>query len=315
MVLLQPYERPQVLLLGNGLNRSFGGVSWSDLLQQISTRKDIDISKLKGPLPLQAVLVTDNHVGTAMKEHHASFDKEVTPELAEQIQRLLSIGFDDILTTNYGYELEAVAAGKAKAKESYLKRTNVNIKDGEKAEPKYSLSTYHRTEYKGVPQRVWHIHGEARKPDSMIIGHYYYAGVLSRMKQFLDDRGGRYAAKQSKNEALTMAGWLDPFILGDVYILGLGMDFSEVDLWWLLNRKAREKAEHGKVYYYTVEDKKRFERDELLKVLGVEVRYCGCEITEEPVDKDQAYKEFYHKVMADIEGLVRQNRGNKSLES
>ena len=36
--------------------------------------------------------------------------------------------------------------------------------------------------------------------------------------------------------------WLDSFVLGNVNILGLGMDFSELDLWWLLNRKKRESA-------------------------------------------------------------------------
>lgn len=314
MVLLQPYERPQVLLLGNGLNRSFGGVSWSELLDKISVRDDMNVKDLKAPFPLQAVLVTNNKFKPAMKKIRDFCSKEVAPELAEQLQQLLAIGFDDILTTNYGYELEAVAAGKPQVTKSYLQRTNANIKDGEKAEPKYLLSTYHGTAYHEIPQRIWHIHGEARKPDSMILGHYYYAGLLTKMRQFSVNRGGRYFAKQQKREVLTMKGWIDSFILGDVYILGLGMDFSELDLWWLLARKADEKAEHGKVYFYTIQEEKHFERDRLLEALGAEVRCCGCEITEETADKDQAYKEFYYKAIADIKKLTAQNRCIKSLE-
>ena len=61
---------PQVLLLGNGINQAYGGDSWSALLQSISKNDRIPKdTKLTLPMPLQAVLVTNDHVSTALKEN------------------------------------------------------------------------------------------------------------------------------------------------------------------------------------------------------------------------------------------------------
>ena len=65
---------------------------------------------------------------------------------------------------------------------------------------------------------------------------------------------------------------MDAFILGDVYILGFGFDLSEFDLWWLLNRKFNEKADHGHVYYLEPKSPVLDEKLELLKLLEVEVK-------------------------------------------
>lgn len=97
----------QVLLLGNGLNRAFGGDSWSNLLETISQRSDFDISSLTSPMPLQAVLLTNNHLKEAMRNQKKAFWGELkTVEQCHALQSILEIGFDDILTTNYSYELE-----------------------------------------------------------------------------------------------------------------------------------------------------------------------------------------------------------------
>ena len=59
-------DRPQILLLGNGLNLAYGGTSWSELLNKIKVRDDIP-EKLHCPMPLQAVLYTNNDIKTAME--------------------------------------------------------------------------------------------------------------------------------------------------------------------------------------------------------------------------------------------------------
>lgn len=64
-------------------------------------------------------------------------------------------------------------------------------------------------------------------------------------------------------------------LLGNVCILGFGMDFSELDLWWLLNRKKRENAEHGKVIFYDPEKPGDEAKYALLRAYGVEVRHLG----------------------------------------
>ena len=68
--------------------------------------------------------------------------------------------------------------------------------------------------------------------------------------------------------------WLDSFIMGNVYILGFGFDFSELDLWWLIKQKKRENAEpHGKVIFYTPEKIQEAGKYALLSAYGVEIRH------------------------------------------
>ena len=110
------------------------------------------------------------------------------------------------------------------------------------------------------------IHGEARKPDSMIIGNYYYGKLLRRCVERLDgdfsnenphqrSRTGRsktdyFKINKSQNRPIKVGSWIDAFVLGDVYVLGFGLDFSEVDIWWLLEYKANHTDLCGNTYYF-----------------------------------------------------------------
>ena len=85
MIQIEPFKRPQVLLLGNGLNRTFGGNSWTDLMKQISVRSDLP-ETLTCPYPLQAVLVTNDNVKEAMENCRNEFFGMVNSELQKQLQ-------------------------------------------------------------------------------------------------------------------------------------------------------------------------------------------------------------------------------------
>ena len=87
-----------------------------------------------------------------------------------------------------------------------------------RAEAKFLLHTYNSVTYNGVTNQIWHIHGEARKPDSMIIGHYYYGNILFKYKELLDKRRSKYKYSQDHGEEFPIKSWLDAFILGDVYV-------------------------------------------------------------------------------------------------
>lgn len=300
MIRIEPFSFPQVLLLGNGLNRTYGGNSWTDLMKRISVRDDLP-EKLTCPYPLQAVLVTNDQVKKAMEMFKKDFFGTVNCELMEYLQSLLSVCFDDILTTNYSYELEAAAISRETVSERFLKKNQRNILDGERIEPKYFLHTFHPVSFENHESRIWHIHGEARKADSMILGHYYYATLLHRMIDFVRQRGSSYQQHQREKTMQTIRGWIDSFILGDIYVLGFGMDFSEFDMWWLLNRKKREKAQHGRVYFYTPGDDSFDEKEELLKQLDVEVIHCGIPKPEgSDGERNLQYREFYRRAIEDI---------------
>lgn len=295
-----PHGRfPKVLLLGNGLIRTYGGDSWAQLMKKIALRSDLP-EELHCPMPLQAMLVTNDQVSSAMEKYHEEFYGCVPPELMRQLQSLLRAGFDDILTTNYSYELEAAAAGKYTVTDSFLRSTCRSISN-QRAEAKYLLRTYQHAPFEGVDNRIWHIHGEARKPNSMIFGHYYYGGLLQKMVEYISARGNTYEFRQKRELPQPIRGWIDSFILGDVYILGFGMNFAEYDMWWLLNRKKREKANHGKIYFYNPRSESFNEKEELLRVMDVELVDCGMEFPDgTDAEKSEAFRDFYDCAIEDI---------------
>lgn len=183
--------------------------------------------------------------------------KEVAYDLIESLEKKCSA--DNIeestkddkaiikCSTNYSYELEYTVYGD-KFTENRLKSIQRYL--GERAEPKYMLQTFNQVNYEGKDIDIWHIHGEARKPDSMIIGSDYYSRLTSRVINVASSQD--YDAKDGKDiNKVTIKNWVEAMLLGDIYVLGFGYDYSEQDLWWLLNRKANEtKLLRGKTYYY-----------------------------------------------------------------
>ncbi len=309
---------PQVILLGNGINRAFGGTSWNGFLQAIANeeyKKELD--KLHCPMPLKAILVTGDNIkenlNTYIKTNREEvFGKVERKEHVEMLQNILSIGADHILTTNYSYELEIAALGDRESISKYvLKNMISHTKYVEKAEQQYLLSSFNRVTSNGVFNRIWHIHGEARKPDSVILGHYYYGELLYRLKDYIKQKGSRYLWCQRNEKEWHVNSWVDVFLMGDVYFLGSRLDLSEIDLWWLINRKKRESAEHGRLYFYEPqfepdEEGRLDERLELIKVfadvndMGVIVPKRNDTNPSVRAERDNAFREFYQRAVKDI---------------
>lgn len=305
-------ERPRVLLLGNGILKTFltGGVSWGDLLKQYTKNPKIGSDfESKIPFPLQVVARTEDHVDEMCKAiKDTMWCLTLTENFRIFIQRILSLGFKDIITTNYGYEIESEICKVEKISDSKLKSIQWHSKDVLRGESKYLLHTCYpctADDKESSTVRVWHIHGEARKPDSMIIGHYYYGNLLSKYQVYLKNRSNTYKWNQEKCIAGQCHSWLDSFILGDVYILGFGFDLSELDLWWLLNRKKREKAEHGETVFYEPESDENYNVRLLLESYG-----CICESLNysKKNDREVNYQKFYEDVLKNMQNRICQKQ-------
>ncbi len=293
---------PQVLLLGNGINRSYNGDSWGGLIKEMSGNPDFKSSL---PMPQQIVVATGNDVNERLKEYKNRLFGNVDNGGHRDILRsILTAGFDEILTTNYSYELELAAVDRRKISEYSLGKMKDTTLRGKRAEAKYMLHTFNSVNYLSSHNRVWHIHGEARNHSSMVIGHYYYCNLASRIKQYFDGIGNRYEVLQSQDREIEINSWLDAFVLGDVYTLGFGFDPSEIDLWWLLERKHLERAKKGEVYYHCppweIDDSRNVDKHALLACHGVEIsgRNMVC--------KQEDYKDFYSKALQDIRKRVNQ---------
>lgn len=309
---MDQFTIPQVLFLGNGLNLAYGGLSWSRLIETISKRDDFDWNASETPMPLQAILATNNQIRTALKDHKEIFRGNLQTEDQKYVlQTLLTMGFDDILTTNYSYELEEAALGKDTLSDGQIaKMMRYTTKN---AERNYLLHTYNQVTCENVENRIWHVHGEIRKTDSMILGHYWYGNLLKRIIDENEKRRDLYSRYQREGKPISLDSWVDSFILGDVYVLGFGFGLSEVDLWWLLNRKQREKAKHGKLYFYEVRSEKEREKTALLELMGAEIIDLGFSKSESSVPDYQA---FYQTAIDDIrEKMAEKTKSGKSRQS
>ena len=148
--------------------------------------------------------------------------------------RLTALPVKAILTTNYDYAIERSL--DPAFKKAFTTR-----------ETTYSLHRYQQAGSK----TVYHIHGECGYPKSICLGYEQYAGSLQRIRDRIvqNTATDKEAREQGRTFLLAdiMAGliprpeysWFYDFFLDDVYILGLTLDVSEMDLWWLLSYRSK----------------------------------------------------------------------------
>ena len=319
-------ERPKVLLLGNGINRAFDGDSWDKMLDKLKDRErfPMESKKYLMPMPLKAAMLTQNSLATKMRgiiSKNSSDDSSYSwanfatanKDLRDFLSSLFSLGFDYILTTNYSYENEAALLGKESVTENEIRKLQ-NHTINPKAQTKFLLNTFNTCISGGKEFQIWHIHGEARKPDSIIIGHYYYDRLLSRCIQYLDTTNREFKTSLSEHKPHQVNSWVEAFDWGDVYIIGLGLGFSETDLWWLLESKRIHKQ--GNVFYYTPIPKssdvciadgkiecsktKDFVTEEQCKLELMKVTNVSIRDLDFMVGRDGEHKDFYKKVYEDL---------------
>lgn len=275
---MQPFQTdhiPKVLLTGNGLHRAFEDENWDQLLKDLSGDRFSDeewktLKKL--PYPQLAIVATGNHLNTGMKEAASKYiNLDIYPGEERLINKAVETGFEAILTTNYSYEIEkalcpdfSISIGHASR---FRKKT---CKD------KPNTETTALYQYLHVPQdnnngvSIWHIHGEAAICDSMIIGHYYYGRLLSRVQSYTAETIKRYRMAERSGNLFYPRSWTDYILFGDVYIIGQGMDQSEMDLWWLMDCK--KLYGNGTVTIYKPDMPEELVR--LAEACGVKTKTC-----------------------------------------
>ena len=99
----------------------------------------------------------------------------------------------------------------------------------------------------------------------------------------------------------TIYSWVDLFLMNDVHILGLALDYTEIDLWWLMIFKERLKKESGFQYgdtmYYKfyphILDKKEEAKLSIIESFGVNVIKKNVGMNYE--NAEDAYDEFINK--------------------
>jgi hypothetical protein len=234
----------KVLLIGNGPNRlTKRGISWRDMLVELrshvgktgSLRRDL----LK-PFPL---LYEEIYLhGAQNKRIEESELKNIIARYTEKMEKnevhdnIINLGVHHILTTNYDRALERAAG---------LGEDDDASNEGVVRERRYGL--FRR--FKLPRHMVWHIHGDHKQPETIMLGYEHYSGYLERMRSYVTS-APRYEknsiaplVKRLKSSDSRVYSWIDFFFQSKVYIVGLTLDFSEMHLWWLLTYRARMRAD------------------------------------------------------------------------
>lgn len=156
--------------------------------------------------------------------------------------KLATLGYNDILTTNYDYAFEKSLTNNFIERKIELAKNKEEIKHSLKRS--YYFSSQELT--------IWHIHGELLTSrnisnstrnypeESIMIGYEHYSSYLQRIQSNIKGQKKNQNLYNRLKSNTKSSLWLDIFFTHDIDIVGLGFDFSENHLWWLINYRANE---------------------------------------------------------------------------
>lgn len=254
------------LLFGNGLNQlTNSGPSWNYLLERLKGNNTFKHDKLTNTLIYERIFLEREKPSlekeTIIKEEVASMMEEISE--SEYYQKIINLGFKNYITTNYDY--------------AFRKTLSQEVLN-ENTEKVYSIRR--NLDFNNL--KVWHIHGEINNPKSIQLGLDHYAGYISKIDSYI--KGNYEYQKDSETKKVDSiveklqknkydnVSWIELFFNTNIHILGLGLDYSEIDLWWILNKRARLMIDNNinnRIIFYTnkIDEQKRG----LLNSFNVEV--------------------------------------------
>lgn len=239
------------LLLGNGINRAALQKDWTQILRELASQ--FDAEELTVNIDKKPLSMFIEELCARSDRQFRSTEHTIKVAFAEVLEQISPIAahericglFKVILTTNYDFTAEEALVGPLH-QSAFLA-----------PETKYSLFRRHRA----ADVDVWHIHGDVARPSSMVLGFDHYAGTLQKIRNYATDgievkKARHRVSSPVKNGVLDFTtnrpiySWVDYFLRDHIHIVGLGMDFTEIDLWWLLLHKRRRLHQTGKVFFY-----------------------------------------------------------------
>lgn len=203
----------------------------------------------------------------------------------------------DIITTNYDYGIEWI-----------LKKCGYEQKVAHGLIPEqiYNIRTYKvfRNDKTTHTVKLWKIHGDSdsERIKSVTLGFDQYCGTIAKEYDYVK---GEYASNRNTRSNRLSVGasnpvcsaslkdkcggkkcfdgisWIELFFTSNVYIVGFGMGFSEIDIWWLLNQYSRLKEQDLNQVNNTITfiDNKQYSVDEKIKMI---LKYFDVCLTEIP---------------------------------
>lgn len=268
------------VLYGNGFNRLNNANSWESLVHVIDDSKDnckvpntlqYEGKVLSVPFEINAkfrtgdgkILISSNHkLLTARAESEIVIKQEIANQMKtytsnDLFDKLLRLDVEHYITTNYDY-----VADETLQRMSYME----DPLERDKSESSFSIHRKKCYINNHEKKYLWKIHGELSNLKSIMLGYNHYCNYVGQIKSYIT---GNY--KFAKNlgtgpipkidnrlpmTSNNIVSWIDLFFCSDIYIVGLGLYYDEIDLWWILTLRKRFRQKlgrgsvHNKIYFY-----------------------------------------------------------------
>lgn len=248
------------LLFGNGINLLSNKDSWEKMVKTIETEP----SENKVPNTMQFDVKLYS-LKAFTNDSEKQLKKDICHEMKNYISneiydKIAELNIENYITTNYDFTIQPA-----------LMKAGYVVKGGYHKETTYSLYRYAEYEDEDLnTKKVWNIHGELNRPQSIMLGYKHYGDYTGKIIDYIDKSCWKNDTSKTFSD---IQSWIDLFFCSNIYIMGLGLYYEEIDLWWLLSyRKRLKKANptlfsNKVVYFGECQKGKR----ELLNFLDVDV--------------------------------------------
>lgn len=253
------------IFFGNGINRiSDKPLDWNELLKRLAVYASVKVDLAEKPYTMiyEELLLRSKSMDESNIKKYIQQELQVT-DISSLYERLYSIGVTNYITTNYDFSLESIFEEK------------LYRKDFRKQETLYSIRTHITMSNQDNDINIWHVHGDIERIPSIALGLDHYCGSVSKIDAYLkgnysyiedkkEKRLNGIIAKLNGTESFDSVSWIELFYNTNVHIIGFGLDYSEIDIWWILNKRQRyikssKTNLFNKIYYYDIkpQDAKR----------------------------------------------------------
>jgi hypothetical protein len=298
------------ILFGNGLNNlSKNRIPWTDLLDKIKGKANFDNGELPNTFIYERA-VFENKTVKDIRETEFDIKLSIAELLAtietnEFYELLFDLKCKNYLTTNYDYAFR-----------NYITQTEKYLSFNNSTEDIYSIRRHTRIIDKRENEvcKIWNIHGEIETPVSIMLGFDHYCGSVSKLDAYVK---GTYEFQEDskpvkikklndklKTKEFDNRSWAELFFNTNIHILGFSLDYSEIDLWWILTKRARiiyeEKTKslvNNKIFFYDRHIKS--DKEELLNSLNVTV------VKPKPDNYRNDWREYFTNTIKEIRNKVR----------
>jgi hypothetical protein len=307
----------KTIFFGNGLNYlSENSISWKQLLDKIKGDNLFDSGKLPNTMIYERSIIGNPISFDTLTKKEGAIKKEIADMLRDfpsnvYYGMLAELNAENYLTTNYDYA----------SLEYYINNKSCKVVN-KSTEDIYSIRRYKEVVQDGkLRSRIWHIHGEIDVPPSIMLGLDQYCGSIGKIDDYVKgkydfQKAGQFIkansiiSKLNGENSFDSISWIELFFNSTVHIIGFGLDFSEIDVWWILNKRARfkldsnlRKAIKNKIYYYTTfKDSDKDEEKELIKSQNEMLRTLDVEVV--PIKLNGTVTQ-YEDVYSQIFDLIR----------